>query len=339
MALQSLGYVGIRARDVEDWAGFGTTFLGMQLVDRTRSSIAFRMDDRRQRVIVHGDGGSGVAFFGWEVADAAALDALAARLEAHGVRVERLPKATVEERRVREAVRFADPAGNVLEAFHGAEVATDPFRPGRAISGFRTGPLGMGHVVLNVPRIDQVQPFYQDLLGFRLSDYALRPFKASFFHLNPRHHSFAAIETGSSSVHHMMVELYMLDDVGQAYDLALGEDDRIATTLGRHSNDFMTSFYSRTPSEFFVEYGWGGRSIDPETWTPAEMPYGPSLWGHDRAWLGPEGRAQARELRLQAARDGMREPVQVVEGNYTLAPGTCPWWDASVKTAGRGGRR
>ena len=57
----------------------------------------------------------------------------------------------------------------------------------------------------------------------------------------------------------------MLDDVGQAYDLALGEEGRIATTLGRHSNDFMTSFYANTPSGFFVEYGWGGRSIDPAT--------------------------------------------------------------------------
>jgi hypothetical protein len=87
------------------------------------------------------------------VTGGAALDALASRLEAAGVRVERLPAARADERRVKEIVRFEDPAGNVLEAFHGAELASDPFRPGRAISGFRTGPLGMGHVVMNVERI------------------------------------------------------------------------------------------------------------------------------------------------------------------------------------------
>ena len=139
------------------------------------------------------------------------------------------------------------------------------------------------------------------------------------------------VETGKNTIHHLMMELYMLDDVGQAYDLALGEEGRIATTLGRHTNDFMTSFYANTPSGFFVEYGWGGRSIDPANWTPVEMTSGPSLWGHDRTWLSPEGRAQARDLRLHAAADGQREPVQVVEGNYTLAPGTCPWWDAARK--------
>ncbi len=42
------------------------------------------MDDRKQRVIVSADAAS-ASFYGWEVADAAALDALAARLEAAGV--------------------------------------------------------------------------------------------------------------------------------------------------------------------------------------------------------------------------------------------------------------
>jgi 2,3-dihydroxybiphenyl 1,2-dioxygenase len=332
MALDSLGYFGVRARNLDDWADFGVKFLGMQQVERSRTSLTFRMDDRRQRLVVREDGGEGAAFMGWEVADAAALDNLAATLEGAGVAVRRLPRGLADERRVREIVGFADPVGNPLEVFHGAEVASDPFQPGRAISGFRTGPLGMGHLVMNVERIDQVLPFYQDLLGFALSDYTLRPFKAYFLHLNPRHHSFAVIETGRNSVHHLMVELYMLDDVGQAYDLALDQEDRIATTLGRHSNDFMTSFYANTPSGFFVEYGWGGRSIDPQNWTPVEMTCGPSLWGHDRNWLPPEGRAQARALRLRAAEDGQREPVHVVEGNYTLAPGTCPWWDAARKS-------
>jgi 2,3-dihydroxybiphenyl 1,2-dioxygenase len=334
MALDSLGYFGVRTRNLDEWSSFGQKFLGLQLVDRSRKTLTFRMDDRRQRIVVHEDAASAgerAAFMGWEVSGAAALDDLAATLEAAEVRVARAPRATAEERRVKDLITFEDPACNRLEAFYGAEVSADVFKPGRAISGFRTGPLGMGHVVLNVENIDTLLPFYTDTLGFHLSDFTLRPFKAYFLHLNPRHHSFAMVETGKHSVHHLMMELYMLDDVGQAYDLAQGEEGRIATTLGRHSNDFMTSFYANTPSGFFVEYGWGGRSIDPANWTPAEMTCGPSLWGHDRNWLPPEARAQARQLRLKAADDGLREPVQVLDGNYTLAPGTCLWWDAARK--------
>ena len=98
-----------------------------------------------------------------------------------------------------------------------------PFSPGRSISGFRTGPLGLGHIVLTVEHIEPLKTFYMEVLGFRLSDYIERPFRAYFFHVNPRHHSLALIETGKSGMHHMMVELFSLDDVGQAYDVALGE--------------------------------------------------------------------------------------------------------------------
>jgi hypothetical protein len=32
-------------------------------------------------------------------------------------------------------------------------------------------------------------------------------------------------------------------------------------------------------------------------------------------------------MRLNAAREGLRAPVQVLDGNYRLMSGTCAWWD------------
>ena len=186
------------------------------------------MDDRKQRVIVHTDEDEGPSFYGWEVADAAALDALAAHLEKSGVKVARGSRALADERRVKDLIVFADPIGNRLEVFHGAEVTTEPFKPGRSISGFRTGVLGMGHAVLTAERLEDVVPFYTEILNFKPTDYLLKPFKAYFFHINARHHSLAFIDTGKNGIHHMMFEVCYLDDVGQAYDLALAPagDDR-----------------------------------------------------------------------------------------------------------------
>jgi 2,3-dihydroxybiphenyl 1,2-dioxygenase len=331
MTVQALGYVGIRAKALDDWATYGTRLLGLQRIDKSRTSLAFRMDDRKQRIIVDADGGDGIGFFGWEVADADALDALAARLEHNGITVARGSAALADERRVKDLIVFNDPVGNRLEAVHGAETTSDPFVPGRSLSGFRTGPLGLGHVVLHVENVESVLAFYRDVLGFRLSDYYFHPFTAFFLHVNPRHHSLAFIQTGKNGVHHMMMELYSFDDVGQGYDLAIAEEGRLATTLGRHTSDFLTSFYTWTPSDFMVEYGWGGRSIEPSTWDAHERKEGPSMWGHERIWLPPEQRADARKLRLKLAEEGYRRPVQVMEGNYQLAPGTCPWWD-SIKS-------
>ena len=324
--LSTLGYAGFGSDRLEDWRQFGTGMVGFQAVERGNSLLAFRMDDRKQRVVIDRAMGEGARFFGWEVADQTALDALAARLEKVGIRVTAEPQTLADARRVRALISFHDPAGNRLEAFYGAEIDDTPFRPGRSISGFRTGALGLGHVVLTDENIEPVMAYYVEVLGFRLSDYIEKPFRAYFFHLNPRHHSLALIETGRDGMHHLMVELFSLDDVGQAYDIALNED-RVNVTLGRHTNDFMTSFYARTPSSFMVECGWGGREIDPSTWRPVEMTHGPSLWGHDRVWLSEKDREIAREMRMNAAREGLRAPVQVMEGNYTPMSGTCAWWD------------
>lgn len=326
MPIQSLGYAGFGSAALDDWKQFGTGLVGLQAVERGNSLLAFRMDDRKQRIVIDRAMPEGARFFGWEVADAADLEALAARLEKAGVAVTAEPQALADARRVRGLISFSDPAGNRLEAFYGAEIDHTPFSPGRSISGFRTGPLGLGHAVLTVENIDAMMPFYVDLLGFGLSDYMLKPFRAYFFHINARHHSLALIETGKNGMHHLMVELFSLDDVGQSYDVALNED-RVNVTLGRHTNDLMTSFYARTPSSFMVECGWGGREIDPPTWQSCELKDGPSLWGHERVWLPPADREVAREMRMRAAASGLRAPVQVIAGNYQLMPGTCPWWD------------
>jgi len=335
---QALGYVGIRAKDLDDWASYGSGLLGLQRVDKSRSTLAFRMDDRRQRIVVEADGGEGIGFFGWEVADAAALDALAARLENERVNVAQGARTLADERHVKDLIVLNDPVGNRLEVFHGAETTAEAFKPGRSISGFRTGPLGLGHVVLNVDTaetVDRMSSFYCDALGFRLTDFYSHPFAARFLHVNQRHHSLAFVQSGKNTVHHIMMELFSFDDVGQGYDLASGEEGRVGVTLGRHTSDFITSFYSFTPSAFMVEYGWGARLIDVDMWQAYERKEGPSMWGHDRGWLSAEDQAKARALRLSNAANGYRRPVQVMEGNYEVA-GVCPWWDGiRSKTAAR----
>ncbi len=213
-----------------------------------------------------------------------------------------------EERHVTALIVFADPQGNRLEAFYGPAIADTKFVPGRPISGFVTGPLGMGHAVLHVADATALMPFYRDVLGFAISDFGHTPYTLYFFHLNERHHSFAMVGTGRQGLHHFMLELGSLDDVGQGLDLAQLEENRLAYTLGRHNNDYMTSFYTHAPSNFFIEYGWAGRLIDPKTWVAHETFDGPSFWGHERLYMEPAPRAQLRQMRLNAAARGVRAP-------------------------------
>src|ERR1700681_3510607 len=98
MTIQALGYLGIGTEKLDDWTNFATNWLGMQAVDRGAGVRAFRMDDRKQRLVIDRSMPEGQRYFGWEVADAAALDALASRLEHAGVAVRREPAALADQR-------------------------------------------------------------------------------------------------------------------------------------------------------------------------------------------------------------------------------------------------
>jgi len=329
MTIQALGYVGVGTAAPDDWSDFATGMVGMQVVDRGAAGRAFRMDDRKQRLIIDPALADGERYFGWEVADAAALDALAARLEAAGTAVRREPAARADQRFVSGLISFTDPAGHRLEAFYGAQVADTPFSPGRNVSGFRTGPLGMGHMVLIVPRMADVLPFYLDVLGFKVSDYVTDPVQAYFLRANPRHHSVALFEGGRTGMHHLMVEYFALDDVGQGYDLATAEPDRVKVTLGRHPNDLVTSYYMRSPTSFLVECGWGGREIDDATWQAQPMRTVGSFWGHKGLFETlADGPPRPEAHHHAPPPPGRRAPLQVIDGNYQRMSGVCPWWTA-----------
>ena len=92
MAVTALGYTRIRSAKLDDWADYGARLLGLELVERTAAQLMFRMDDRRQRVVVTADP-TEASTFGWEVADAAALDGLAGRLDGARVACRRLTAA------------------------------------------------------------------------------------------------------------------------------------------------------------------------------------------------------------------------------------------------------
>ena len=189
-------------------------------------------------------------------------------------------------RRVQRVHRVEDPNGVPIELFHGPERAAEPFRSPLVPSGFVTGDEGLGHVVFATMDPQATERFYCELLGMRLSDRIeaeLAPgfsLLITFLHANPRHHTVAfAAAPMPKRVHHFMLEVGAMDDVGRAYDRCLTAGIEIANTLGVHPNDRMFSFYARTPSGFDVEFGWGGRKIDDATWKVDRYDR-LSVWGH-----------------------------------------------------------
>ena len=294
-----LGYLVFEVSDLVAWETFATDILGLEVSRRIEDgSLALRMDEHEQRILLTPGPADDLAAIGWEVAGAAEMEALGKRLSEAGVRVSTSTADEMERRRVRGLVRYEDPAGIPSEIFYGPALAQEPFRSRTVRSGFVTGDKGLGHAVVSARSQEESTRFYRDVLGFRLSDrivcdlhgYAV---DIAFFHANARHHTIAFGDAQKKRIHHFMIEARSMDDVGLAFDRALRAGVRIVNTLGRHPNDRMFSFYAKTPSGFQFEFGWGGREVDDATWEPTTYDQ-VSEWGHHPPeFLAPRPKAPA----------------------------------------------
>ncbi len=286
MVIDRLSYIGFRSPSASEWETFGPEVLGAQLAEPgPDGAVRLRVDDAEARIVVHPGERNELAYFGWEVGDPAGLDAATERVRRAGLAIDTDPGAAAA-RRVAEVVAFVDPFGFRHELSYGL-AAGGAFVPGRPISGFVTGDGGLGHVVLIVPDLARAVAFYCDVLGFKVSDTIDQGVSITFLHCNPRHHTLAlAAGRGVVGVHHLMLEVGSLDDVGSALDIVGARGLPLAMGLGRHTNDLMTSFYVRTPSGFEIEYGTGGRLIDDASWTVGAYDM-QSLWGHKQPADGP----------------------------------------------------
>src|SRR5262245_29929696 len=282
--IDQLGYLAFEVSDLGAWEKFATEVLGLVVVSKTARGFALRLDDHAARIFVEEGPADDLAAVGWEVADEATLADVAARLRAGGNDVR---EGTPEEAAARGVVRMIvarDPAGTRVEVAFGPAMAAEPFASPLARSGFVAGAYGLGHLVVSAPEPAATAAFYQDLLGFRLSDRIVctfygYPVDITFLHTNPRHHSLAFGGPQPKRLHHFLLEVGSIDDVGAALDRALENGVRIAQMIGRHPNDKMVSFYAFTPSGFQFEYGTGGRLVDDATWKPTVHDR-VSEWGH-----------------------------------------------------------
>ena len=293
--IKSLGYIKIQTSDIDRWRSFAFDVLGFaQGSGPDPDALYLRMDERPARIIVVPGDTDQVVHVGWEVRDGLALQRVRETLEGSGVAVKPLSVEEADARRVEDVIAFTDPTGTTTEVFFGPALDHSPVVT--PFGGtFVTGAQGLGHVVL--PTMDPAGAFafYAEMLGF-LPRGAMRlpappefgPLRIRFFGVNERHHTMAlcpAPHGGAPGVVHIMVEVDSLDAVGRALDRVAQQGFSLSSTLGRHTNDKMVSFYVRAPGGWDIEFGTDGMKVD-ETYYTAEEITADSYWGHD--WSGSQ---------------------------------------------------
>jgi len=294
-----LGYVRVFGADLDRWEQFGADVLGM-MPCRIDGRLLLRMDDWVARFVVEENPAAGApgsaapgsdVAIGWECPSEESWAGARRAIEDAGVYTE---DGTGPTPWCQEWFAFVDPSGFRCELFYGGK--RDPATQFVSPLGvtFVTGDQGMGHVTVVAGECAKSLDFYRKVLGFQVreakhtDDGTLR---AVFLSPNAREHSLALLGIGGPSrLGHVLVEVSEFDAVGRAMDRCLDGLAPMTVSLGRHWNDQMVSFYLQTPSGFDVEYGFGGRRVDPAVWSRGEQGGSglTSSWGHRR--VDPDGR-------------------------------------------------
>ena len=286
MGVNQLGYLVLDVSDINAWRDLAANIIGAEeRGDEGAELVRLRFDERHHRITLRPAKADSVVAIGWEVPSLAALESVRRKVAEQGLSVTEATREELADRKVEALFGFRDMDGFPVEIYFGPSTDDVPFRPSRAMSGFNCGSLGLGHVVLVTKDRDKAARFYQEVLGFSVTDFiAVDELDAVFLHCNPRHHSLALINEcygmKSGEMHHLMLEPQALEDVGRAYDIVRSRKLPLVLSLGQHSNDRMTSFYMKTPSGFSMEYGWGGLLVDDAVWRVQHYST-TKLWGHE----------------------------------------------------------
>jgi 2,3-dihydroxy-p-cumate/2,3-dihydroxybenzoate 3,4-dioxygenase len=272
--LRDIRYVRLGTRDVEAASRYATSILGLEAAGRANGTRYFR-SDARDHTLAYFEGDPSDHAIGFDVRDAAALDAAAAEIDAHDLPVAWGTREDCEARHVERLLRFTDPSGNPIELVHGAREAGHPHVPGR-----EAGITGFSHIGLRTTDAVRDEAFWTRVCNARVSD---RIGTAPLLRIDAVHHKLALFPSAHAGVQHVNHQVEGIDDVMRAYYFLREQGVRIVFGPGRHPTSSAIFLYFEGPDGMVYEYSTGVRLIEDEaSHRPRQFSFEPAsfcMWG------------------------------------------------------------
>ena len=227
--------------------------------------IRLRQDDDKKTDLI-----------GFSAASKADVDAIYAQAMAAGAKSIAEP-GPAEGPQGGYAARFFDPDGRALEI-----ICDSTKRIARPLNKGESIPMGLSHVVLHSPNHKSLLKFYEDVLGFKLSDW-IGEFMV-FLRCNPAHHRLA-IMPGKPSLNHVAFDVASVDEMMRGLGRLMKAGVTLSWGPGRHTAGNNTFTYYLTPNGNAVEYTSDVEECHDETWTPNTYMMSPEItdqWGTGR---------------------------------------------------------
>jgi catechol 2,3-dioxygenase-like lactoylglutathione lyase family enzyme len=240
------------------------------------------------------------------------VDELAASLAEAGVRFVSEPGA-LQTPGGGYGFRFFDPDGRVVEVSAGVER-----RAHRDVAPREAIPVALNHVVLNSPKRKEVEAFYAEKLGFKLSDWI--PFMG-FYRCNANHHSLAIADGEVATLNHVAFEVGSIDDMMRGAGRVMTDGrGKVMMGPGRHSAGDNTFYYFFDPQGNVSEYTAEVEQIlDENKWTPREHPPA-DMWGTAQMPGRPAGAPNTPPARQAQAGDLPPTRMRQADAGLWVAP-------------------
>jgi catechol 2,3-dioxygenase-like lactoylglutathione lyase family enzyme len=206
----SLRYIGLAAPNFDEAVAYYTDAVGLERVEHEPGVAFFAAEGSPEQFVVRlrkaPEKRVDLVAFGVDSAQAA--DELAGALAADGVRFVSEP-GRLQTPGGGYGFRFFDPDGRVVEV--SSDVAR---RPHRTIEEREAIPTKLSHVVFHAPDVERTQTFYEEKLGFRVSDCVSN--SMCFMRCATDQHSVALFQGKDGAMNHVAFELRGIDEFMRA---------------------------------------------------------------------------------------------------------------------------
>lgn len=168
-----------------------------------------------------------------------------------------------------------------------------------------TKPMNLTHVVINSAEVDRQTAFFQDVLGFKLSD---STHSMEFIRCGRDHHSVALARGTGPSLNHMAYEMQDFDGLMYGSGRMKQNGFDLEWGVGRHGPGSNIFSYFIEPDGFVAEYTTGMDHIDEATYVAKDARYWKEFKPRPCRW----GMAMSPSKRIREAMSGKLDSTSPV---------------------------
>lgn len=271
-----LGYASFKTKNLGAMIAYYTEVMGFTLVEQTAGGAYISSGLDHHTIVLTAAESSELEGIGLQLDGRVSMAEVAKKLEALGVPYE---WKTDSQPGISELVEMQDPAGNIVQLYSQMTTPAPGFK--------QTGivPNKLGHIALCVQDPKKVVAFYQEVLGFQLTDWIGD--LANFMTCNQDHHVLNIAASTRTKMHHIAFELRGASHQYASSDLLSRHAIPVLWGPSRHTAGHNIATYHYDPDQHVVElytdmdlYLGELGYMEPRPWHK-ELPQYPKVWPVD----------------------------------------------------------